>query len=346
MFSYENLYKSAKLCFKGKRDKLSILLIEANLDKYILQLQSELLSNKYKCGEFIHFRKFNGNKIRNIDALQIKDFIVHKCLCTFFIIPKLGKTLIYDNCASQKYKGIHFAFNRLKKFLCDYYCKYKLQGGYLLFDIKNFFETINHQKLKDFLIRRIKDKNIYNLICQCIDANQNISKRKIVGNNKFQGLGLGTELSQLLALIFTSSLDHYIKEQLKIKYYLRYIDDSVILYPNINYLYEIKNKINVFLKTKLDLSLNLYKTKIIKFANNNTIIFLKTKFILNNQHLHFNFKSIKKKLKIWKKQYEHGIKNLDEIKLSYQSWKSYVIYGNSQEKIKQMDNYFYKLFIK
>ena len=346
LFSYENLYKSAKLCFKGKRDKLSILFIEANLPLYIKQLQNELFNNQYLCDKFIHFRKFNGNKYRNIDALYIKDAIVYKCLCQFFIIPNLMNTLIYDNCASQKYKGLHFTFNRLKKFLHDHYCKYKTQGGYLLFDIKYFFETIDHFKLKEFLMSKIKDKQIYNLLCHCIDANQQIYKRNAVGNNKYQGLGLGTELSQLLALIYTSPLDHYIKEKLKIKYYLRYVDDCIIIHHNIDYLYKIKEKINMYLQMQLNLNLNQYKTKIIKFVDNNTIVFLKTKFVLNNQQIHFNFKNIKKKIKLWQKLYESGKMSIKDILILYQSWRSYVIHGNDDKKIQYIDNLFNSIFIK
>lgn len=344
LFSYDNLYKSAKLCFNHKRDKISILLIEANLPLYIKQLQDELFTNRYSCDKFIHFRKFNGNKYRNIDALYIKDAIIHKCLCRFLIIPKFMNSLIYDNCASQKYKGLHFAFNRLKKFLHDHYCKYKTQGGYLLFDIKYFFETIDHKKLKEFLMPKINDKQIYRLLCHCIDANQKIYKRAAVGNNKCQGLGLGTELSQLLALIYTSSLDHYIKEKLKIKHYIRYVDDSIIIHHDINYLYEIYKKINTYLQTQLNLSLNQYKTKIIKFTDNNTILFLKTKFVLNNQQMHFNFNSIKKRIKLWQKLYKSGKMNKEDILISYQSWKSYVMHGNDDKKIQYIDNLFNSIF--
>lgn len=320
-------------------------MIEANLSLYIKQLQNELFNNQYSCDKFIHFRKFNGNKYRNIDALYIKDVIVHKCLCRFLIVPKLMNSLIYDNCASQKYKGLHFAFNRLKKFLHDHYCKYKTQGGYLLFDIKYFFETIDHKKLKEFLKPKIKDKQIYKLLCHCIDANQQIYKRTAVGNNKYQGLGLGTELSQLLALIYTSPLDHYIKEKLKIKHYIRYVDDSVIIHHNIDYLHEVYKKINIYLQTKLNLNLNQYKTKIIKFIDNDTILFLKTKFVLYNQYIHFNFKAIKKRIKLWENLWKHGKMNKEDILISYRSWKSYVMHGNDDKKIQYIDRLFNSIFI-
>ena len=157
-------------------------------------------------------------------------------------------------------------------------------------------------------------------------------------------MNLGIELSQLLALIYTSSLDHYIKEKLQIKYYLRYVDDGIIIHSSIPYLYQIQNDINSFL-LKLDLKLNINKTHIINFEEYNQFIFLKTNFIINKKIVMFyTCKSIKHKLKQLKTEYLQGKKSLKDIQIIYSSWRNYVIYGNNYKYIKIIDNLFNQYF--
>lgn len=342
VFSQENLKKAALLCFKHKGNNLSILLIKSKLSSYIKQLHNTLINDKYKFSGFRHFRKLNGSKERNISALYIKDSIVYKCLCQSFIIPCLMNKLIYDSVASQKRKGLHFAFKRLKRFLRDHYLQHQDQGAALIFDIKDFFETIVHDKIKDFLYQYVKDKKLYDFICKIIDTNQFLMRRKKFRDNQFRGLGLGTELSQLLALIFISPLDHYIKEELKVKYYLRYMDDAIIIKPTITELLILKRKIKKYLST-LGLKLNNYKTRIIKLTE--PIPFLRLKFYIGNKVItKMNFHKIKKHIKQWKIEYEQGLKSEKEIKEAYVAWRAYAVYTDDYNRIKQMDNYFYNIF--
>lgn len=307
VFTRKHLYKAAILCFKHKGNNLSILRIKACLKSYIKRLHNELTSNTYQFSGFRSFRKLNGHKQRNIDALYLKDSIVYKCLCQYFIIPHLLKTIIYDSVAGQKYKGLNLAIKRLKHFSKQHYDKYQTNGGCLIFDIKDFFENINHDILKQQL--KIYDVVLRNFIFKIIDHNQLLTRRKKYKDNINKGLGLGNELSQLLALIYISPLDHYIKEKLCIKHYLRYVDDAVILLPDVNELYTVKKLIVSYL-SKLQLILNINKTQIIDFQKNNFFTFLRRNFYVANKPItKIKYNCIKRKIKVLKKEYAEGMLN-------------------------------------
>lgn len=167
-------------------------------------------------------------------------------------------------------------------------CKNKYGQYYILkCDVQKFFASIDHDILKNKLQRKIKDKDALEIVYKIIDS------YKI-------GLGIGNMTSQVLAVFYLNDLDHYIKEELKIKYYVRYQDDFILLHESKEYLKECLEKIKKFLE-KEKLTLNK-KTRI--YNSNGNIIFLGR----NKYNRYARYRNVKRRIK--KQMYLYNIREI------------------------------------
>ena len=186
--------------------------------------------------------------------------------------------------------------------------KFSIGTYYILkCDISKFFASINHDILKKKLCKKIKDKEALKIVFDIIDSDSN-------------GLSIGNMTSQVLAIFYLNDLDHFIKEDLKIKYYVRYQDDFLLFHQSKKYLKECFIKISKFLE-KEDLKLNP-KSRIYKSTNN--FIFLgRNKFGKYAKYRNVN-KKIKKRFKLY-----------DSNKISLSSLSNSIIcYQNLNKKFK------------
>ena len=230
-------YKNAK---KGKGHYSEVKMIEENPDYYLEQIQRMLISGEYKTSEYIIFKKNDKGKEREIYKLPFyPDRIVHWAIM-LQIEPIFMKTFTNFTNASLKDRGIHRTLSQLDKMMKDEnnteYC--------LKIDVKKFFPNINHDILKNLLRRKFKDKLLLDLLDEIIDS---------VDGSK--GVPIGNYLSQYFANFYLTYFDHWLKEEKKCKYVLRYMDDIVILHNDKEFLHNLKREIDVYLKNELDLKL-------------------------------------------------------------------------------------------
>lgn len=288
VFTFEHIYKSYKKSLKGVRWKAESQRFILNENKYCNKIYRILKQRKYKSDSLKKFDIMERGKLRHIQAHTFKDRVVQKCFCDYCLTPLLSKQLIYDCGATLKNKGIIFSQKRTDAHLHKYYRKYGCNGYCLTIDIHHYFESISHKTLLGLVSKKITDKELLLFL-------QNLLKLF----ESDYGLGLGSQISQICALIYLNKIDHYIKENLKIKYYGRYMDDLYLINHNKNYLYFCLEKIREKLLI-LNLTLNK-KTKI--HLLNNGFIFTKIKYILTStgKVLHIittgTFKSMKRKIK-------------------------------------------------
>lgn len=270
IFSFENLYESHKNCRKSKQHKGEVIRFEIDLSYNISSIIKSIMSRKYKLGNYRTILLYEP-KERIIEAPIYKDRVVIRCLCDYCIKPKIDKKLIYDNAACRKGKGSAFAIERLEKFLRREFNKEKNNNIYFLkCDIKKYFPSINH----DILIKLLKEVGFNE------DEMWIIEKFIKIKDNEVIGLPLGNQTSQWFALLYLNKVDRLIKEKLKIKYYIRYMDDMILLHRDKNYLRYCLKEIEKICNEELKLSLNS-KTQIGKVKNG--IDFLGYRHILNEK---------------------------------------------------------------
>lgn len=248
IISWENIYNAYLEARKGKRYRDEVLKFTNNLEENLINIQNHLYWKTWRPGKWREFIVYEP-KARFIQAPQFKDRVVHHALVRN-IEPLYEKKFIYDSHACRVGKGTHLAVLRTQKYLKKAYSKWG-KIYVLKADIKKYFPSVRHDILTGILKRTIRDKNVL-WLCKTII--------KKCGNGK-RGIPVGALTSQLFANIYLDQLDHFIKDDLGIKYYVRYMDDWVIIEQNKKRLWDILEQAACFLSNKLELALNP-KTKI------------------------------------------------------------------------------------
>ncbi len=272
MKTYRNLYRQVcsednlelawRKARKGKTLRQYIIDFEENIEDNLALLKTELLLHSYRPLPLKTFT-LRDPKTRKISISDFRDRVVHHAICNV-IEPLFDKTFIYDSYANRKGKGTLAAIKRLEKFqrkvshnrtiIKKFNQKDNFRGFFFKGDIKHYFDTISHEKLMEIIKRKIKDKKLLFLIKNILN-NHNLKEDG-------KGMPLGNLTSQFLANVYLNELDQFVKHQLKAKYYLRYVDDFVILDNDEKRLYFYEEKINHFIKNHLSIELNDDKVKI------------------------------------------------------------------------------------
>lgn len=313
VFSFEHLYNSFWLCRKEVSWKPSIQIFQQNLTFEILKLMDELNSKQgFKSRGFIEFNICERGKMRHIKSVDIRERVVQRCFCDYYLLPLLSKNLIYDNGASLKNKGVSFTLNRLKIHLQKYYKKYNNNDGWIvLFDFSNYFGNINHEKLYSIVDPLFKDEKCKKLYHHLIDVFGEI------------GLGLGSQVSQISAIAFPNKIDQFFVNSFLVESYARYMDDGYIICHTKE---DAKKCVEILLQLtkELDIKINLKKIKIYKL--NHIFIFIKKRFQLlstgkvlmklNRNNIYKHRRKIKKLLKLIDK---NKIK-IENVEISHKSW--------------------------
>lgn len=264
IFTFDNLYDSYEKAIKGVKWKLTTQSFMVNACCRVARIYNEIQNQNFHNGQMHFFKVCERGKTRNISALPLKDRIVHKCLCDNYLTPLLRKSLIYDCGATLKDKGLSFTRKRVVAHLQKYYRKYGNKGYVLKADFHNYFESIDHEILLKQLSKVIEDEELLNFI-------------KYIIPDKVKGLGLGSQVSQICALYYVSSIDHYFKEKMRFKFYGRYMDDLYIISHKKSPLIKAKTYLRAALLL-LGIELSEKKTQIYKLENG--FVFCKCRYIL------------------------------------------------------------------
>ncbi len=361
IYDIKEVYKEIRSNTKNKK---KIKLFE---DYYTsnLSLVKKVFDNKnYKVGKYNIFL-IKEPKYRIIMSQEIFDKLINHIVARKFLLPVLDKSLINTNVATRVNKGTHYGIKYLKKYLN------KLKGNNiyaLKFDISKYFYNINHEILINLLKRKIKDKDVIDVLVQIINStdreyvnrqiellkeheikkikksnlNEKIKLQRIEEIKKIplyekgKGLPIGNMTSQILAIYYLNELDHFIKEKLHIKYYIRYMDDGVLLSDNKEYLKYCLKEIERVVKEH-NLKLNK-KTKIINVSKEG-LDFLGFRFYIINNKL------IMKVRNDTKKRFKRKMKAIKKGKIIkptsfqiIQSYKGHLKWGNCYYLLKNKCN--------
>jgi len=253
IISLENLLISWREFLRGKRKRRDVSEFSIRFIDNILKLHKEVADRKYEHGPYFAF-KINDPKPRDIHKAKVRDRIVHHAIYRI-LYPYFDKKFVYDSYSCRIDKGTHRTINRFRE-LARKVSKNNTKTVWILkCDVRKFFARINHEVLKSILERYIKDQNIMWLLENVIDSFH-------TEGNLGVGLPLGNVTSQLFINVYMNELDQFIKRELKVRYFVRYADDFVILHMDKNYLINLIPQISRYLEKGLKLSLNSDKVYI------------------------------------------------------------------------------------
>ena len=234
--SYGNMRKALNRCCRNVRWKDSVVGYELHAPQNTHKMLKSIRNGTYKISQYQRFT-IHEPKEREIVATRICDRQVQMALCMGGLYEDITEHFIYDNCACQVGKGTDFCLKRIKKHLCDFYRHHGRDGWVLKMDIHHFFPSTRHDVAKAAIAKRVGDEKAREFVFQVIDS---------FGGDA--GIGLGSQISQLVELAVLDDLDHFIKEELRIKHYVRYMDDFILIHEDKEYLKycwdEIEKKLN------------------------------------------------------------------------------------------------------
>lgn len=313
-----NLFNAYLRSVKNKGNNKNSLLFSYNLENNLINIYNELKNNNYNVGKYNAFKIYEP-KERLIKSLPFKDRIVQQWYVKEFINPFFLSRFIYDSYACIESKGNHKAVLRVQEYMRKMRIIY---GEYYVIkcDIKKFFYNIDRNVLFFIMKENISDKKLHNL-----------TYKFIYEDNSFKGLAIGNYIFQYFANIYLNKLDYFIKYNLNIKYYVRFMDDFIILVDTKDKAKFIFNKIGEFLNSYLKLELNkkscYYKNKFgIDFCG--YVIFenyiLIRKLIKNN---------IKRCFKRWNKLLNNNNLDINKVNKSIKSYLSCLSHCNSYNYI-------------
>ena len=260
---FEYLVEADHSARKGKRYRAEVLAFTANLEHNLFQIQEQMIAVNCPLGPY---RKLwvSVPKKRLVMALPYPDRIVQWSLYQY-LNPIYDRLFIEDSYACRKGKGSHKAAARLQYWMRQVDRKPGPGWYYLKLDISKFFYRVNHAKLLKILAKRIKDPELMKFLGSVVNSRAEpfgLPRGKAPQDTPPEewlydvGMPIGNLTSQLFANIYMNELDQYCKHVLKIHYYIRYMDDIVILGENKETLHEWKEKIETFLHEELELDLN------------------------------------------------------------------------------------------
>jgi len=248
-----------------KRKKKDVQLFEWNLEDNLFRLQWELANGFYRHSPYSSFTICDP-KQRSIHKASVRDRVLHHGIFRA-LYPFYDPTLIDDTYACRNGKGSHAAVVRLSDFLQKESRNFRRPAYALKCDIRKFFASVNHDILKNILTRGIKDTRLLQLLFSVIDSYAEApAERERESKSPRHGLPIGNLTSQLFANLYLNELDVFMKHTMKVKRYVRYSDDFVIVHHDEEYLGSLIPLVGNFLETNLKLSLHPKKIVIRKFS--------------------------------------------------------------------------------
>ena len=326
IIDWSNLLLAARYAKKGKRFRDNVLAFNYNLEPELFKLQSELESKTYCPGAYKSFRIYDP-KPRLISAAPYRDRVVHHALCNI-IVPLIEKSFITDTYANRVGYGTHRALKRFIQFARS--SRYVLQC-----DIRKYFPSIDHEILKQIIRRKIKCQDTLWLIELIIDGSnpQEPVVEYFPGDDlltpllRRHGLPIGNLTSQFLANLYLNDFDHFVKEKLRVKKYLRYVDDFSLFGDDFQFLAQARREIEQYLAT-LRLIIHPIKSQLFETRHGANFVgfrVLPERVRVRND----NLRRARRRLKQLQADYARGSVTVKDLIQRLQSWSAHLNHGDT-----------------
>jgi retron-type reverse transcriptase len=326
--AFDNLYRAYRDARKGKRDKAQVARFEFNAESELLRLQEELLTQTYQPGAYTNFR-LDDRKRRLISAAPFRDRVVHHALYNL-IEPIFEKKFSYDSYANRVGKGTHRALDRAQQFARRY--RYVLQG-----DIAQCFPSLDHAILRDILARPIADAQTVWLIDQILAGGAHIHRDHydmqwfpsddLFASLRPRGLPIGNLTSQFWANVYLNELDQFVKRELKVAAYVRYVDDFLLFSNDKAQLWEWKARLVTQLQT---LRLVMHPRKSTVHRVTDGMPFLGWQVFPTHRRLkRTNVRDFVQRFRRRVRDYREGTLTLEQLTDSTRAWIAHAAHGDT-----------------
>ena len=258
VYDMQNLELAHKHAKKGKGWYREVKQLERNLKGGLRVIRHLLLSHDYKTSDYEMFLKQEGDKVRNIYKLPyFPDRVVQWALMQV-VSPYIEKHLIRDTYSAIPNRGIHDGLRRVQKVM---YTKQDECRFCWKFDVRHYYQRIVHEILFAQYCRMFKDVDLLWLIYEIIGSINTIDQEDVeemqargLEVNLACGVPIGNYFSQWSGNFYLSPFDHWIKEQMGVKHFYRYMDDGVVFHNDKDFLHELKDKSSEFIWNELRLN--------------------------------------------------------------------------------------------
>jgi retron-type reverse transcriptase len=360
--SFMGLYGAWRKTMLGKSHSLPALIYASNSFENLLELSRRLACGTYSIKGYRKFTVYEPKK-REVLAIDFESKIVLHSLCDNILEPLFCRGFITDSYANQRGKGMHYGLERLRDNMRSFFLASKAReeeklrnagmkmplikdwnynGGWIIKgDVRKYFYSIDHEilrKLVSIKLAAMEDKKSADFAFWMCD--------KIISSTPNPGIPIGNQTSQLFALLCLDGFDHYMKDELGLKYYGRYMDDFYIICRTkeeaVMLLKEIKNYM-----ASLKLELN-EKTQIFPLSQGIDFLGFHTYLTKTGKVIRIIRRkskvNMKRKINKFRKLVSAGKMSYEDVLHSYTSWKSHAFHGNTRRLAGAMDKYFYSKF--
>ena len=335
VISFDALLESMYRCKKGVSWKDSVASYFLNGIERTMNLTEQLHNGTYKAAPPVHFKIFSP-KEREIASVKFRDRVYQRSLNDNAVYPLMSRSFVYDNFACQKGKGTDAARKRLKEFLQKYYRHHGSVGFVAQFDIRGYYPNMSHEIAEGMFHRKLPEE-IFEMVKTILDEQYDGEK----------GYNPGSQLIQIAGISILDEFDHFVKEKLHAKYYIRYMDDFLIISNDIGYLRECMDEMVERLQD-LRFEVNPKKTRI--YSLKEGIEFLGFKYVITETGKVLmlispkNVKRERKKLRRLVEKSKRGGLPHEKVDESYAAWRNHASKGNSYNLLKRMDAFYYSLW--
>ena len=335
LFSFDNIWDSMMIRRKGVSWKPSVKQFVLNGCKECSRMSDKIISGNWKNGK-PHPIKILYPKKRDGLAIRFPDRVYQGILNDDVLYPEMTRHFIYANMACQKGKGPDKARDLLKKYLRNHFHHYGTSGYVLQIDITGYYPNMRHDKVKEYFARYIPS-HIMHLISDVLD-------QQYTGE---VGYNPGSQMVQIAGISLLNPTDHMIKERLRIKHYIRYMDDFILIHPSKEHLEYCLDMIKASL-ADIGLSVSEKKTHITELSSG--FRFLGFDWYITETgkiYLTIDPKTVKHEKKKLYRLVQKSVKGdiaKDKADECYKSWKAHAEHGNSYLLLKKMDKYYNELW--
>ena len=335
VIGFEPLYESMNKCRKGVLWKDSTASFYMNGIERCMKLSEQLHDGTYSPRPPVKFT-ITSPKPRDIASITFRDRVYQRSLNDNAVYPVMSNSFIYDNYACQKGKGTDAARNRLKEFLHKYFRKFGNHGYVSQFDIHGYYPTMNHAMTEETFKKKL-DPEIYGMVVDILHG-------QYEGES---GYNPGSQLIQIAGISVLDGFDHYCKEQLRAKFYIRYMDDFLMISNDKAYLEDCQTKAVEYLHG-LCFEINEKKTRIYPLKDGIDFLGFQYQLTDTGKVLMFvrpiNVKRERLKLRRLVKRSQKGLIPREKVNESYAAWRNHASKGNSYKLLQRMDSFYQNLW--